>query len=810
MSPKTTRWVADQSATLEWFRSELDEWEVANAQRALAADEPAEPWAGCRDGIAHLERSLAQPAAERPAPAWPTPDPVQINRFLNLLGKPKGSSRLRAFLPKGHAKKKGDLGRKGRGDLKQIETWQREERGAYIVVANGGDSEKEITGSTAFFIEYDDRPKAWQLDCWRELGLPRPSMQNDTAGRSVHSYWVLKSPMDPQAWKAVQRRLLEYAKADTNIGDIPRVMRLPGTWHMNAAGKPDGMARIITSSGKRYSPEQIASCLPPEPSTEPPAAAAAAPSARPAPRRDHDARPLEQVREALLQIPAILPDTGQRERFRSLAWGLLCAVRDAGAADSMALALLEEHSPLVKDAAEYLKTDPHSVTAATFWHLAREAGWRPERARERQQMQAAAAAPRLAKAKADADHAGLALDAVPAGQKPIGSKTGKVRPSELLSGVLWAMGQPRLNIRTRQVAVGGGAVIGAPEVLDSDQVARLYLRLSAAEHGALAWPKEPTFDAVLSLASAASFDPLQEEILEIAENTTPLPMGDWERLDLLLFNHPDPIARDFMPRFMVAAIARLLQPGCKADQCPVLVGRQGIGKSEMGKALFGKAWWIDNISHRLDKDDVTRCHRAWCCELPELDGLNRRADVEGMKAFLSRSTDVIRRPYGRSEEVLQRSLVFWGTSNSPPLRDMTGNRRFACIALPPNPLPVAEVAILREAIWSRAVERYRAGFQCWSPPAEAEAIADRNADHLQADPWHEVVAGWLKGPQARAGGHVTLAQLHNAVEMPPERQNNATATRLRQIAESVGWSYCRRRQDNGERLRAFWPPEVSA
>lgn len=786
MSP--TEWVADPSATLEWFRAELAEWEVANAQRALSADEPAEPWAGCRDAIDHLERSLAQPAAERPS--WPKPDPSEIKRFLTLLGKPKGSSRLRAFFPKGHAKKKGDPGRKGRGGLKQIEAWQREERGAYIVVANGGDSEKEITGSTAFFIEHDDRPKAWQLGCWRELGLPRPSMQIDTAGRSVHSYWVLKSPMDPQAWRVIQERLLKYAQADTSIGDIPRVMRLPGTWHMNAAGKPDGMARIISASGKRYTPQEIEACLPPEPSAEP----SAAPASSPAPSRAHAARPLEEVREALLQIPQILPDTGQRERFRSLAWGLLCAVREAGADDGMALALLEEHSPLVRDAAEYLKTDPHSVTAATFWHLAREAGWRPEREHRRQQKPSAAvpAAPRLAPAEADADHAG------PAGPTPsaggVVSRKTRVGSDEVLTLLPYRLGELRLNVRSGEVHSS------AKGVISSNEISRLYLELSRPFE---VWPKDATADGITLLASRDPFDPVREWLESL--EAEPLPLEQWHRLDQHLLGIDDPIAASFLPRFLISAVARAMEPGAYVRQVPVLIGAQERGKGELGRILFGAEHWVEGVG-ALDRDALMKAHTAWGVELAELDGVTRRADQEHLKAFITEIRDTFRKPYDRAPECHPRKFVFWGTANRPPLRDSSGSTRFVCIPIPDRPLPLEWARQNRSALWARALQQYRSGVT-WLRTSEAErlAVEARNSDFTELDPWADPVADFLRRAQSEGRLPVRVPEVLAHLEVPRERQTTAAAKRVREIAEGQGWRHARRWVGR-DRPQGLWPP----
>jgi len=697
-----------------------------------------------------------------------TLDHPQCQQFLALLGKLPASACLRGFYPKGDPRLSGAKSDRGRKhsccDEAVLHRWQEEGRNAFVVVNDGGDTDPSITSCRALFCEWDDQPKAWQLSAWGELGLPEPTFQVDTGGRSIHSYWVFAEPLPVTDWCALQARLLAHTNSDRSLKNPSRVMRLPGCFYLKSGAAPV-LTRIVTQAGTRYSVEQLERVLPALP-----AVGKAAPASTPT---THHPRSLEEIRAALAAIPAAVPGQGQYPYYRDLLWGLIDACRQVGEGPEVAKGLLREHSPLFAQLDQVAASPCGQITAGKFWHLAQQAGWVARRR----------------------------------GRKNETPGCQRLGPSEVRDLLPQRLGQIRLNVRTQAIHLG-------ERVLTGNDPSRLYLELSTPQ---ATWPKNTTCDALEHHASKAPFDPALVDLERLVLGVVPLALDQWGRLDQLLLGIDDPVAAAFLPRYLVSAVARLYQPGCKVDQVPVLIGPQGVNKSELGRLLFGDKHYGDQLSSKLDVDDITRLNRFWCLELAELDGITRRSDLEAFKAFLTRRVDVERRKYARTEDSLPRRTVFWGTSNSSPLRDSTGTRRMVCIPLPDQKLPLAQVAAVRAQIWARAVEQYRAGMQWWSTDAEAVQIKERNADHQQLDPWHDEIENFLatrRHKHATGKGvpgplHVRMEQLLTHLGLERQQQNSGHSSRIRQIMQALGW-HATRLKIGLNRIRCFVPSKTAA
>lgn len=215
----------------------------------------------------------------------------------------------------------------------------------------------------------------------------------------------------------------------------------------------------------------------------------------------------------------------------------------------------------------------------------------------------------------------------------------------------------------------------------------------------------------------------------------------------LVIDYPDgrksTVLAAWLRRWLIGAAGKIVA----RVQNPMLVlaSDQGLGKSEFARWLCSPLpdYFVESAINPESVD-----HQRWAAgnfiwEVGELGATTRKADVEALKAFITRHEHSFRVPYAKNEVHKAARTSFIGTvnpDNAGFLTDPTGNRRFLTVEVSAINWKgyLADVDVLQ--VWAQAYALYRQDNDAWKLDETETAVRDSiNGEFNIDDPVRDAI-----------------------------------------------------------------------
>jgi hypothetical protein len=345
------------------------------------------------------------------------------------------------------------------------------------------------------------------------------------------------------------------------------------------------------------------------------------------------------------------------------------------------------------------------------------------------------------------------------------------------------VGLLKLGVRVRYDQFADRVLIeGLPEfgpILEDAAVDRLWLTLG--RRFKLEVSQELLLKVIKDSARLNGFHPVRDYL-------DALTWDGVKRLDYWLRDYGGAVDNEYTRAvgalMLIAAVRRVREPGCKFDEMVTFEDPvQGTNKSTALEVLAVRpGWFADDLPlGSRGKEVIEMVRGKWIVEASELSGM-KRAEIQTLKAMLSRRFDRGRLAYDRITSEVPRQCIICGTTNDAEwLKDQTGNRRFWPVRT--HCFNVEALAQNVDQLWAEAAAREASGVSI-RLPERLWPIAEREQSRrLTTDPYTDTLGHYLSGYE----GKIASEDVWLILDVKPGQRFQEQSRRVGDAMRALGW-----------------------
>lgn len=288
------------------------------------------------------------------------------------------------------------------------------------------------------------------------------------------------------------------------------------------------------------------------------------------------------------------------------------------------------------------------------------------------------------------------------------------------------------------------------EFRDLDDEARNEMTMRAKEMGLKTWDRD--IARFIESPRIEKFDPV---------NTWLDSIGAWDgedRIKALAARVPtnQPNWKHYLHTWLLGMVAHWQGRKSLTGNAlvPLLIGRQGCGKSSFCRILLPKElrdYYNDRINFKNETDLNLGLTSFALINIDEFDKTTARQQVL-LKYLLSTADVKFRPPYGKAYKQYRRYASFIGTTNQPkPLTDPTGSRRFVCVEV--TDMINFSDDLDHYQIYAQLKAEIEQGMKYWLDDDEIARLIDENERFQRIDSLEEMIAAVFRKPEEGEAGH---------------------------------------------------------